>query len=311
MSKTKAITLNINLSDALFSNLGRRKYNEKYTKVPTKAYPEEVSLVFEALYNLVGISLNDETSSLTVLSSAEGYPQRLIGPKVFQVNGQLGVKIDKDFYAFDKAAVEDEIKYSLNGKSVTLQAEGKNPLFKVVLGNGLAIKLPVYMNLNEQAAEGDSAYYGFKDLEEALSILDNEEVIKVQVGSPSSGGGTTFTALKYLPIGTYEVLSAKNSAGKFGASLNIVLKTLESCSLSAQVKNPSTEKWEVLETEVVAGSALKIQGNTALKNSLMGSELTEEDKVLLVVTGQTKNNEGKIVVQAAFDYSASRLKFEF
>lgn len=314
MSNTKAAkatTLNIDLTDPLFINLGRRKYTEKYTKIPLKAYPEEVLKVFEALYRLVKLELTDETTSISVLASAEGFPQRLIGPKVFQVGGKLGVKIDKEFYAFDKNIVEDEIKYSLNGKSVTLQAEGKNPLFKVTLGSGLAIKLPVYMNINETAAEGESAYYGFKDLEESLSIFDNEEYIVKQVGAPSAGGSTVFTALKHLPIGSYTVISAKNAAGKFGPVLNLIIKPQEEIEVVSQIKNPATEKWENQTQKVSPDICLKIQGNTALKNSLMGAELSESDKVLLIVSGQSENKEGKTIVQAAFDYSESPLKFEF
>ena len=87
----KAITLSLNLNDANFSGLGRRKYSEKYTAIPVSAYPESVSQVFTALYKLLGLELTNENSPLSVLASPEGFPQRLIGPKVFQVDGILGV----------------------------------------------------------------------------------------------------------------------------------------------------------------------------------------------------------------------------
>ena len=88
----KAVTLSLNLNDANFSGLGRRKYSEKYTSIPVSAYPEAVGQVFNALYKLLGLELTNENSPLSVLASPEGFPQRLIGPKVFQVDGVLGVK---------------------------------------------------------------------------------------------------------------------------------------------------------------------------------------------------------------------------
>ncbi len=307
----RAVTLSLSLSDSNFSGLGRRKYNDKYTKIPVAAYPEDVKLVFETLYKLVGVELTDETASISVLASDEGFPQRLIGPKVFQVNGSLGLKIDSEFYAFTQTVTEDEIKYSLAGKALTLQSEGKQPVFKLTLGSGLAIKLPIYINKNESANEGENPYYTFADLEETLSIADNAELIKAQVGSPNSGGKTTFTALKSIPEGEYKVLSAKNESGKYGAVLAMQISPLVTSEISAQEKNPSTEKWELNQVQVEPGTVLKIQGNTALKNSLMGAELSEEDNVKLVVVSKSKNKDGNVVVSAFFDYSDSRLKFEF
>jgi hypothetical protein len=307
----KAITLSLNLNDANFSGLGRRKYTEKYTPVPVKAYPEPVTQIFTALYVLLGLELNDETASLSILASPEGFPQRLIGPKVFQIEGKLGLKVDKAFFEFEQKAGEDEIEYSLKGKKLSLQAEGKNPVFKLALGSGLAIKFPIYCNYAEDLNDGTGGYYTFTELEEALAIVDNTEVIKKIVGSPSAGGKTLFTALKYLPVGSYKVLTAKNSVGKYGATLEIIVCPEQKIEVNIQQKNPATEKWEIVLTEVEIGANLKVQGNTALKNSLMGAELVEDDNVYLDVTGQTKGEDGKIQVASFFNYEQSKLKFEF
>lgn len=43
----------------------------------------------------------------------------------------------------------------------------------------------------------------------------------------------------------------------------------------------------------------------------MGAELTTEDDVILTVVSKAPNKDGNIVVTAFFDYSDSRLKFEF
>lgn len=311
MFMSKAITLSLTLNDLNFTGLGRRKYSEKYTVVPVKAYPEAVSQVFEALYKLLKLELTDETASLSVLASPEGFPQRLIGPKVFQVDGVLGLKVDKAFFPFDRKATEDETVYTINGKKVLLQADGKNPIFKLALANGLAIKFPVYCNYSEELNDGTGGYYSFTDLEEALELADNAEAICKIVGSPSSGGSTTFTALRHLPVGNYNVISAKNAVGKYGPSLEVLLNSDEELELCTQQKNPSTEKWEDTIVKVPTGSVLKVQGNTSLKNSLMGSELTEADKVILEVIGQSKNKEGKVVVDVFFNYENSSLKFEF
>ena len=307
----KAITLSLNHNDPNFTGLGRRKYTEKYTAVPVAAYPEAVSQVFNALYKLLNLELTDETASISVLASPEGFPQRLIGPKVFQVDGVLALKVDKTIYPFEKRVTEDETVYTLNGKKVLLQAEGKNPVFKLALANGVAIKFPVYCNYSEELNDGAGGYYSFTDLEEALELADSAEAITKIVGSPSSGGSTTFTALRHLPVGNYSVISAKNTVGKYGPSLEVLLNSDSELELCAQQKNPSTEKWEDAIVKVPAGSVLKVQGNTGLKNSLMGSELTEADKVTLEVIGQSKNKEGKIVVDAFFNYENSPLKFEF
>ena len=306
-----AIQLSLSLTDPNFSGLGRRKYTDKYTLVPVSAYPEDVKAVFQALYKVIGVELTDETASLSVYASPEGFPQRLVGPKVFQMEGKLGVKVKDTFYFFDKEVKEDEVVYTLKGKKLTLQADGKNPLFKLILGQGIALKLPIYMNANEKAAEGEPAYFGFADLESALASYYNEEQIALQVGSPSSGGSISFTALKFLPIGTYNVESAKNATGKFGATLNIVLSTLVEIGITVQEKDPVTEKWGLVQVTLPAESKLKIQGNTALKNSLMGAELTAKDKVQMVITGQENDKEGKIIVKAFFDFDNSPLKFEF
>jgi hypothetical protein len=310
-SSKKAVTLSLNLSDPNFIGLGRRKYTEKYTVVPVKAYPEEVKTAFNILYQLVGLELTDETACISVLASEEGFPQRLIGPKVFQVEGILNLKIGSELYPFTKTQTEDEVKYTLNGKALALQAEGKQPVFKLTLGSGYAIKLPIYINKNELAAEGENPYYTFADLEETLAIYENEALIKTQVGSPSTGGKTLFSALKYLPELSYNVLSAKNESGKYGAVLAMQVSPTESCIITVQDRNPQTEKWELAETSVEPGTVIKIQGNTALKNSLMGSELTVDDNVILKVTSKSENKEGNTVVSAFFDYSNSRLKFEF
>jgi len=307
----KTITLSLNLNDPNFSGLGRRKYSEKYNNVPVAAYPEDVKAVFTALYKLLKLELNDETSSLSVLASAEGFPQRLIGPKVFQVEGILGLKVGANFFPFSKEAIEDEIKYTLNGKTVTLQADGKNPLFRLTLGGGLSIKLPVYCNINAELPADTVGYYGFAELEEALLRIDNAEVITKIVGSPNAGGNTVFTALRNLPPQVYNVVSAKNSTGKYGATLDILLTADNELEVTAQQKNPATEKWEDVVVKVAPGTQLKVQGNTGLKNSLMGAELTTEDTVRLAVVSQEKNKEGKIVVNAFFDYENSRLKFEY
>lgn len=308
---SKAITINLNLSDANFSGLGRRKYQEKYTVIPTSAYPEPVTQVFNALYKLLGLELNDETASLSVLSSPEGFPQRLIGPKVFQVGGVLGLKVNKAFYLFEQKAAEDEIEYSLNGKKLSLQSENKSPVFKLALGSGLAIKFPIYCNYSEELNDGAGGYYTFAELEEALAVVDNSEAIKKIVGSPSAGSKTSFTALKHLPLGSYKVLSTKNSVGKYGPTLEIIISPEQAIELKTQQKNPATEKWELISSEVEAGTNLKIQGNTALKNSLMGTELVEEDNVYLDVTGQSMGEDSKILVSCFFNYENSRLKFEF
>jgi hypothetical protein len=307
----KTITLSLNLNDPNFSGLGRRKYSEKYNNVPVAAYPEDVKAVFTALYKLLKLELNDETSSLSVLASAEGFPQRLIGPKVFQVEGTLGLKVGASFFPFSKEATEDEIKYTLNGKTVALQADGKNPLFRLTLGGGLSIKLPVYCNINAELPADTVGYYGFAELEEALLRIDNAEVITKIVGSPNAGGNTVFTALRNLPPQVYNVVSAKNSTGKYGATLDILLTADNELEVTAQQKNPATEKWEDVVVKVAPGTQLKVQGNTGLKNSLMGAELTTEDTVRLAVVSQEKNKEGKIVVNAFFDYENSRLKFEY
>jgi hypothetical protein len=309
----KTITLSLNLNDPNFSGLGRRKYNDKYNNIPVNAYPEDVKTVFTALYKLLKLDLTDETASLSVLASPEGFPQRLIGPKVFQTDGVLGLKVGPTFFPFTQEVTEDEIKYTLNGKNIALQADGKNPLFRLTLGGGLSIKLPVYCNINTELPADTVGYYGFAELEEALLVVDNVATISKIVGSPNAGGGskTVFTALRNLPTQNYSVVSAKNSTGKYGATLDILLVADNELELIAQQKNPATEKWENVLVKVEPGTQIKVQGNTGLKNSLLGAELVADDKVALAVVGQEKNKEGKIVVNAFFDYENSRLKFEF
>lgn len=310
-SSNKATTLSLNLNDPNFTGLGRRKYTEKYTVVPVSAYPEPVSQVITALYKLLKLELTNDTAPISVLASPEGFPQRLIGPKVFQIDGVLALKVDKNIFPFEKQVTEDETIYTLNGKKILLQADGKNPVFKLALANGLAIKFPVYCNYSEELNDGAGGYYSFTDLEKALDIAENADVISKIVGSPSSGGSTTFTALRHLPSGSYSVISAKNAVGKYGPSLELLLTADSDLEICTQQKNPATEKWEDATTLVAAGTTLKVQGNTNLKNSLMGSELTESDKVALEVIGQSKNKEGKIVVDVFFNYENSPLKFNF
>lgn len=309
----KAISLSLSLNDQNFAGLGRRKYTEKYTQIPVSAYPEQVVSVFTALYKLIDQELNNETASLSVLASAEGYPQRLIGPKVFQVDGELGVKIGSTFHKFTKEVSDDEIKYTLNGKVATLQSEDKTPLFKLAVGGGMSIKLPIYCNYGEDLNDGAGGYYDFKALEEAFSVLDNAELVKKMIGAPSSGGGNTvFTSLRNLPAGVYNVSSTKNGAGKYGPTLEILVTSDQTLEILTQQKNPATEKWEEIASVVEPNTVIKIQGNTSLRNSLMGSELTKADNVTLHIVSQEKNKEGKIVVSAFFDYENSpTLKFEF
>jgi hypothetical protein len=307
----KALTLSLNLNDPNFTGLGRRKYTEKYTVIPVSAYPEPVTQAMTALYKLLKLDLTDETACLSILASPEGYPQRLIGPKVFQVDGVLGLKVDKVFYPFEQQVTEDEVVYTLASKKVAIQADGKNPVFKLVLAAGVAIKFPVYCNYADELNEGQGGYYSFAELEEALAVTDNKEAIAKIVGSPSAGGKTMFTALRYLPAQKYKVISAKNGAGKYGPTLEIIISADTDLEISTQQKNPETEKWDQVLTQVPAETVLKIQGNTSLKNSLMGAELTEADTVYLEVVSQSKNKEGKIVVDAFFDYEQSPLKFTF
>lgn len=311
VANKKAVSLSLTLSDSNFTGLGRRKYTEKYTAVPVSAYPEDVKAVFTSLYNLLGIELTDETASLSVLASEEGFPQRLIGPKVFQVDGVLNLKVGSELYPFTQEVTEDEVKYNLNGKSLTLQSEGKQPIFKLTLGGGYSVKLPIYINKKEVVVEGEDAYYGFKDLEEILAIVENKVLIAEVIGGPSSGSKILFSALKGLEPGQYKVLSAKNESGKYGAVLAMQITPIETTVMTVQEKNPATEKWENVEVTVEPGTVAKIQGNTSLKNALMGAELTTEDDVILTVVSKAPNKDGNIVVTAFFDYSDSRLKFEF
>jgi hypothetical protein len=260
-----------------------------------------------SFYKLVGLELTDETASIGVISSEQGFPQRVVGPKVYQKDGVLGVKIGSELYSFSTEITEDgEAKLSLNGKAVTLLAEGKNPIFKLAVGNGNFIKLPVYVNFNEET----QSYSEFKDLEAALT--DPSAIAKV-VGEPrvkgESTGGVTFSDLKSIPVGRYQIVSAKNSTGKYGPTLDILLRTSTEVSIPVYTKGDSG--WGLTESLVPAGSVVKVGGNTALKTSLMGTELTEADNVYLDVTGARLNKEGKTIVLCDLDYSDSPLKFEF
>ena len=81
--------------------------------------------------------------------------------------------------------------------------------------------------------------------------------------------------------------------------------------IATQQKDPVSEKWLSADTEVLAGSQLKVQGNTSLRSSLMGTELVAADKVTLELVSKSLNKDGNTVVICAFDYSNSPLKFEF
>lgn len=142
-------------------------------------------------------------------------------------------------------------------------------------------------------------------------MLQNKVLIAEVIGGPSSGSKILFSALKGLEPGQYKVLSAKNESGKYGAVLAMQITPIETTVMTVQEKNPATEKWENVEVTVEPGTVAKIQGNTSLKNALMGAELTTEDDVILTVVSKAPNKDGNIVVTAFFDYSDSRLKFEF
>jgi hypothetical protein len=260
-----------------------------------------------AFYKLVGLELTDETASIGVISSEQGFPQRVVGPKVYQKDGVLGVKIGSELYSFKTEITEDgEARLTLNGKAATLLAEGKNPIFKLAVGSGNFIKLPVYINYNEDT----QSYYEFKDLEVALT--DSSAIAKI-VGEPrvkgESTGGVTFSDLKSMPTGRYQIVSAKNASGKYGPTLDILLKTSEEITIPTYTKGENG--WGLAESVVPAGSVVKVGGNTALKTSLMGTELKEADNVYLDVTGSRLNKEGKTIVLCDLDYSDSSLKFEF
>jgi hypothetical protein len=75
MAKT---TLSIELSNELFAGLGRRKYSTKYVCVPVRAYGPEVLEVMTAFYKLVNLELTDETASIGVIASEQGFPQRVV-----------------------------------------------------------------------------------------------------------------------------------------------------------------------------------------------------------------------------------------
>jgi hypothetical protein len=261
-----------------------------------------------SLYKVVGLELTEENASIAVIASEQGFPQKVVGPKVYQREGTLGIKIGEELYPFQTETTEDgEVKLTLNGKATTLIPEGKNPVLKIAVGSGNFVKLPIYMNFSEES----QTYYEFSDLESALG---SPEAIAIIVGTPrekGSGVGRAFSDLKLLPIGTYRVIYAKNVQAKYGPSLDMLVSYESDLEIEVYNKNPETEKWELGLGTVAAGTPIKISGNTALRASLMGTELLESNNVLLEIVGHRTNKEGKIIVDASFDYSVSNLKFDF
>jgi hypothetical protein len=298
------LTLDINLSNDLFSPLGRRKYTTKYTTVPVTAYPEAVKEVMENFYKLLNLELTDSTASIAVVSSEQGFPQAVSGPKVYQVDGVLSVKVGPGLYPFTTEVIEDEQVLKLFGKKATLLSDGEKPVIRVTLNANQAIKLPVFVKYNEDS----QSYYNFSDVESALG---NETAISNVVGEVKSNteGGLIFSDLKRLPVERYLVHSAKMAVGKYGDVLAMVLSSKEDLTFETYTSNDNV--WTLTETLVPAGSKIKVNGNTALKRSLMGTTLVLEDNVYLDITGSRLTKEDKLIVEASFDYEDSRLKFEF
>lgn len=311
--------LRFSLEVPMFSGLNRAKYAEKYTKIPLKAYPAEALALMQSLYDILKIVLTDESNSLTVIASEAGYAQRLVGPRVYKDGDSLNpeeepgskardsknlyIKVGQEKVYIDQDMTEDGLPvYKVNGKTCSIVPIGDNPALQVPLGSGRLAQIPFFTLRKE-----DDSNATFDDFVQRTAYGDYS-----LIGTASAGGSKDpmyFSALKYLPVGRYLVAkTAVKEGGTYGPKVKITLLMEAEAKISTSQK--VEDLWMQVETDVPVGAKVVVDANTGLTKALMGTMLEPENKVYLDVVSK-EERDGKMFVDAAFDFSESPLRFSY
>lgn len=283
-------TLTFNLNDPLFQAYGRRRYEQDYTVIPAKAYSinlAELIAAFESTFNF------EPEDTLTVVA-ADGYAQRVAGPKIYTDGGALVVKYGKQ----SATLTYDSGDLSINGQPITVILEGENPVAVISIGKGLKALVPFRTAKSEEKISG----------KEIVANIENGDFSNIQAVGV---GSINFTALKELSLSRYKVIKSELiSTGLYGPKTKLTLELIEPeelvCTVSAE------GKWVRETLALEAGAKIVIDANQSLHRSLQGLVLSAKDNVVLEVTRKEVDEAaGKTYVTAGFDFSASHLCFDF
>lgn len=297
----------ISLENPLFAGLGRRKYSEKYTPVPLTVYPEEATNAFTVLYELLGATLSEENSPLVVVSAETGYPQRLIGPRVFRIPADvsstaketLAIVIGRENFPIDLKVDDDGlITFKVGKKNATLEAIGKSPFLKLPLGNKNFLMIPFFV----ASSEDDQAQRTYEEFQTAL-VAEDLSVVGVQ----KVGGANYFSALKNLLPGRYKVkYSTFKDGGSYGMKAVFKLEVpdfLINEPVLCSVKSPEG-LWSQEPVIMQEGYSLSVDSNKKLYGALMGDCIQPSDNVVLEIIS-SEVIDGKTFVKAELDWNQS------
>lgn len=283
-------TLQFDMYSPEFIGLTRTTYPEKYTPLEEASYSDEVKPIMAAFKTALG---DPDSLPLTVLSEG-GYIKSLLSPKIYKLGGSLVLKYGKEDPITVEATVSDndEPYFTINGnKAALLNMDGK-PGFSLSLKGGYKVILLCHTPVGV-------------DKSTILRQLDAIEAGDYTgVSEYSEGGSTSFSALKNLPVGRYKVVSTTTDPnGKYGVRVRMTVINPETREIICSVK--VGDSWGQEPIEVLSNTAIVVDANTHITRTLMGSDLVEDDEVVLEVVSKRIDKEtGKVYVNASLDYSA-------
>jgi hypothetical protein len=293
-TKTMALkTLTFDLYSEAFVGFTRRTYDQPYTTIPKTAYSEDVGTIMEAFAKAIGA--DPESQPLTVVAR-EGYAQRLASPRIYKNEDSLVLRYDRENLPLTRVDNDGEISYTIGSAKAAITISEDRPTLMVQLPKGLKVLVPFHTVYSEEKIP-------------ALKLLETiDDGDYSQVSSlPGSGGTLNFSALKYLPIGRYPVVSTElKTDGKFGPKIKMTLANKVAQTIACTVSTDGV--WSLDPTcEVEAGSKLVVDANTALARQLQGLVIKESDNVVLDIVSKRNDEEdpSKIYVTANLDFSAS------
>jgi hypothetical protein len=285
--------LNFDLHNNEFIGFTRRTYTDQYTSVPAVAYSTDLAETITAFEKALGLAGQD-LKPLTIISS-EGYAQRLSCPRVYKKDSGLVLRYDRELIPVERVDNDGEITYKVCNSAAVITVFEDKPILQCTLPKGVKVFVPFHMAYEEGTKTPTLEV--IEALEQGVYSLVSE--------APGSGGSTSFSALKHLPLGRYTVLKTEGQQGKFGPKIKVTLECPEELEFICTTSTDGTWSSELITVQ--AGAKIIVDANTSLQKALSGLTLEAKDNVILHVVSKRidEDDDNKVYVTANFDFSKS------
>jgi hypothetical protein len=277
--------INPSLDERNRARLESKTYSRAYTDIPNRALPETYRTGLAAIFNaLTGEDFDDESSTFTVRSDANGVFKRLYSPTLFSTEerglvirwGDRDITLQASPGKITVAGAPKGTKFAFKEEQIGKYTE---PVLSVsVPTEGVLYTLPIVIR---------SADYEDKVSADFLDLLldENPESIaeKLQIASDlskrgeSSGGERLigpYVKVAHLPLGEYTITTYRvKEGGQYGTDYFLQVRVDE--PFTAPVRAQVDGEWMDVETEISDWAIVK--PNNALKKTLAAEPVINTD----------------------------------